>query len=229
LRERIEDEIAMGIIAPGIRLDETELADRFGVSRTPVREALIQLASAGVLELRPRRGAVVPELTPHRLVEMFEVMAELEAMCGRLAARRMSVADHEQLVRAHESCGAALTAENPDDYYHQNEVFHHVIYAGSKNSFLAEQASALHRRLHPYRRLQLRVRNRMRTSNSEHQQIIEAILAGAPELAAESLRTHVLVQGERFSDLMASLHHLDANSDRSPQAARRSDPQWVTS
>src|SRR3954451_2305164 len=106
LREKIEEEVALGFFKPGARLDEAELADRFGVSRTPIREALIQLASMGIVEIRPRRGAVVPKLMPHRLVEMFEVMAELEAMCGRLAARRMSEADHCTLVATHRDCAA---------------------------------------------------------------------------------------------------------------------------
>jgi DNA-binding GntR family transcriptional regulator len=221
LREKIEEEIATGVLLPGTRLDETELARRFDVSRTPVREALIQLASAGIVELRPRRGAIVAELAPHRLIEMFEVMAELEAMCGRLAARRMSDEDHEVLAKALESCQRATEDNDPDAYYHQNEFFHAVIYAGAHNSFLAEQASALHQRLHPYRRLQLRVRDRMRTSFLEHQQIVEAILAGNPELAAESLREHVLIQGERFSDLMASLHRQSRSEESTSILARR--------
>ena len=101
LREAIEESIATGTFAPGMHLEETELAQRFGVSRTPLREALIQLSSMGIVVLRPRRGAVVAEVTPQRLLEMFEVMAELEAMCGRLAARRMSDPDHAVLMRAH--------------------------------------------------------------------------------------------------------------------------------
>ena len=113
------------------------------MSRTPIREALIQLASTGFVEMRPRRGAVIPELAPQRLVEMFELMAELEAMCGRLAARRMSEADHHRLVQAHEACQALSNEHDPDGYYHENQVFHHVIYEASHNSFLAEQASAL--------------------------------------------------------------------------------------
>src|SRR5437763_9442648 len=96
VRELIEEGIATGSFPPGMRLDEMELAARFDVSRTPLREALFQLASVGIVVMQPRRGTVVAELSPHRLVEMFEVMAELEAMCGRLAARRMSAQEHEQ-------------------------------------------------------------------------------------------------------------------------------------
>lgn len=206
LREVLEEEIATGRLPPGTRLDETELSERFKVSRTPIREALIQLASIGIVEARPRRGAIIPQLTPQRLIEMFEVMAELESMCGRLAARRMSELEHQELVRAHEAC--SLVQSNPDDYYYRNEDFHHLICIGSHNSFLAEQASALRRRLRPYRRLQLRVRDRLRNSFSEHQEIVEAILRGDAEQTAELVWKHVLVQGERFTDLMASLNRL---------------------
>jgi DNA-binding GntR family transcriptional regulator len=206
LREILEEEIATGRLPPGSRMDETELSERFKVSRTPVREALMQLASVGIVETRPRRGAIVPQLTPTRMTGMFEVMAELEALCGRLAARRMSGAEHQELLAAHRACMAVRG--NPDDYYYRNEDFHHLIYGGSHNSFLADQASALRRRLRPYRRLQLRVRDRIVSSYAEHEGIVAAIIAGDPELASDLLRKHVLVQGERFTDLMASLSRL---------------------
>lgn len=218
LAERIEEKIVTGAYAPGVRLDETELAAQYGVSRTPVREALIQLASAGLIEMRPRRGAIVAEVGPHRLVEMFEVMAELEAMCGRLAARRITQTEQQALKSAHRACQEARDGNDPDAYYRLNEQFHRTIYAASHNAFLAEQAIGLHRRLRPYRRLQLRVRNRMSASFSEHDGIVEAILAGDGELAAERLRGHVVVQGERFADLVASLSALSGPSgERTPK------------
>ncbi|MCG8359901.1 MAG: GntR family transcriptional regulator, partial [Kiloniellales bacterium] len=82
LRQDLEAEIFAGRLAPGQRLDESKLAARFGVSRTPVREALLQLASIGLVEMRPRQGAVVAAVTIRRLLQMFEVMAELEAFCA---------------------------------------------------------------------------------------------------------------------------------------------------
>lgn len=209
LGESIEERIVTGVYPPGTRLDEQELAAAYGVSRTPIREALIQLESAGLIEIRPRRGAVVPEVGPDRLCEMFEVMAELEAMCGRLAARRIRPEEMQGLQEAHRACEAARAAGDPDRYYQLNEVFHRCIYEASHNRFLAEQATALHRRLRPYRRLQLRVRNRMNSSFSEHTAIVDAILAGEGEVAAERLRGHVTVQGERFADLVATLHQFN--------------------
>src|SRR5947208_16465034 len=80
VRELIEDGIATGSFPPGMRLDEMELAERFNVSRTPLRDALFQLASAGSVAMQPRRGTVVAEVTTHRLVEMFEVKREPQAM-----------------------------------------------------------------------------------------------------------------------------------------------------
>ena len=205
LREALEELIAVGELPPGTHLDETELAARFGVSRTPIREALIQLASEGVIDIRPRRGAIVAQASPARLVEMFEVMAELEAMCARLAARRMTPADHLALAEAHHACEAARDAVDPDAYYYRNETFHRTIYAASRNQFLTEEAERLHRRLRPYRRLQLRVRDRVATSYSEHDAIVRALQAGDAERSAQLAREHVLVQGQRFADLIASL------------------------
>lgn len=212
LGELIEERIVTGVYPPGTRLDEQELASTFGVSRTPVREALIQLASVGLIETKPRRGATVPEVGADRVCEMFEVMAELEAMCGRLAARRISADDQRALEAAHRACEAARDANTPDVYYQLNEVFHQRIYEASHNGFLVEQAVALHRRLRPYRRLQLRVRNRMAASFNEHQAIVEAIAQGDGELAAARLRAHVTVQGERFADLVATLRDFNAGA-----------------
>ena len=212
LREAIEEMIAVGKLPPGHHLDETELAAEFGVSRTPIREALIQLASMGIVVIRPRRGAAVAEIGPQRLVEMFEVMAEFEAMCGRLAARRMSKEEHKTLLASHQACKDARNAQDPDAYFYKNEAFHEQIYAGSHNAFLAEQARALHRRLRPYRRLQLRVRDRVANSYSEHEDVVNAIIAGDGERTVELLRSHIMIQGQRFADLIASLPKLSAEA-----------------
>jgi DNA-binding GntR family transcriptional regulator len=212
LREAIEEMIAVGTLTPGQHLDETELATQFGVSRTPVRETLIQLASMGIVEMRPRRGAIVAELGPAQLVEMFEVMAELESMCGRLAARRMGADEHAALQAAHQACLDASLAQDSDAYFYKNEAFHDAIYVGSHNQFLIAQTRALHRRLRPYRRLQLRVRDRVSNSYHEHDAVVQAIIRGDGEATSELLRSHIMVQGQRFADLMASLSQLKARA-----------------
>ncbi|KAA3518783.1 GntR family transcriptional regulator [Agrobacterium vitis] len=205
LRDEIENAILSHEFAPGLRLDETLLANRFGVSRTPVREALMQLNAIGLIEIRPRRGAVVIDPGPHRIYQMFEVMAELEGLAGSLAARRLDEQSKEAILDAHKRCEISAGAGDSDSYYYDNEAFHKAIYAASRSEFLEEQCNQLHRRLRPYRRLQLRVRNRLSTSFSEHAAIVEALFRGDVEETRRLLGMHVAVQGERFSDLVANM------------------------
>ncbi|PRX33940.1 DNA-binding transcriptional regulator, GntR family [Meinhardsimonia xiamenensis] len=205
IAKEIEERIFDGSYADGERLDEVRLARHFGVSRTPLREALQRLALSGLVELVPRRGAFVRQPGPVELVEMFEVMAELEVVCGRLAARRISEAALAELRDANARCQAAVDACDPDSYYSANARFHQIIYRESGNSFLEAETRALHRRLEPFRRRQLRLRGRMAQSMSEHEAIVEALERGDAEEAAEALRRHVAVQGEKFLNLMLSL------------------------
>lgn len=205
LRDDIENAILSGEYGPGTKLDETLLATRFGVSRTPVREALMQLHAIGLIEQRPRRGAVVIDPGPHRIFEMFEVMGGLEAMAGGLAARRLTAESRRAIAEAHAACERSASAGDSDAYYYDNEAFHNAIYVASGNTFLEEQCVALHRRLRPYRRLQLRVTHRLASSFSEHYGIVEAIFAGDAEAARRRLYEHVSIQGEKFSHLIASL------------------------
>lgn len=205
IAEQLEELIFSGTFCDGDRLDEVRLAEQFGVSRTPLREAFQRLALSGLVELIPRRGAFVRQPGPVALMEMFEVMAELEAVCGRLAARRITEAALEALEAANANCQAAVDAGDADAYYTENERFHRIIYQQSGNSFLEQEAAKLHKRLKPFRRQQLRFRGRMAQSMAEHEQIVRALQQGTAEAAADSLRNHVAVQGEKFHQLMATL------------------------
>ncbi len=201
----LEQEIVTGALAPGERLDEASLASRFNVSRTPVREALNQLASTGLVEVKPRRGAAVAAPGLKELLEMFEVMAKLEGFCGHLAARRMSGEERERLEIAHKACRTCLNEGDLDGYYAANVAFHEAIYTGCHNRFLAEQTRALRNRLAPYRRLQLRRVNRPGESFSEHETVLAAIRAGDAQRADSLLQAHVTVQGGSFADFVANL------------------------
>jgi len=205
LRASLEAEIFSGLLVPGERLDETKLAQRFGVSRTPVREALVQLAASGLVESRPRQGAVVAAIGVQELLHMFEVMAELEAMCARLAARRATPEQQAAIETTHRACQDAARAGDPEAYYDVNRVFHETLYEGANNGYLAETTRALRNRLGAYRRFQLRRPGRIPQSLAEHDAVVAAILAGDPEAAAEAMRGHVAVQGEVFSDLISLL------------------------
>jgi len=208
LRDALENDILNGRRAPGERLDPEALGQEFNVSRTPVREAIHQLVASGLVSVQPKKGTFVAEVGIDRLIEMFEVMAELEGMCGRLAARRLSPEELSELQGALQRCEQAARSGDTDEYYYENEIFHNCIYAASHNAFLADEARQLKMRLKPYRRLQLKVRHRMQSSLDEHRHIVATIEAGDTQAAEDALRAHVLVQGERFSDLVASVKEL---------------------
>lgn len=206
LRDELEQDIVTGVLQPGERLDEQTLAARFGVSRTPIREALMQLASAGLVLLQARRGAFVASLSLREVIERFEVMAALEGACGALAARRLTEAERARLLQAHEACRQQADGGDTDAYYYANERFHQALYAASHNHYLAEQTRQLHDRLKPYRRLQLRALARVAASLAEHQAVVDAVLAGDGERAERVLKDHILIQGDRLSDFIANFN-----------------------
>jgi DNA-binding GntR family transcriptional regulator len=205
IAEELEGLIFSGAFGDGARLDEIRLADRFGVSRTPIREAFAKLALSGLVEAIPRRGVFVRQPGPVELMDMFEVMAEFESICGRLAAARISETALDQLRAANASCQTAVQDGDADGYYRENERFHHIIYRQSGNAFLEAETARLHRRLKPFRRVQLQVRGRLAQSMAEHEAIVQALTDAVPDRAAALLRDHVAVQGEKFHHLMASL------------------------
>lgn len=206
IRQTLEDEIASGEHAPGTRLEELVLAKRFGVSRTPVREALRILSASGLIELKPRKGATVAPLSLERLVEMFEVMAEMEGICGTIAARRMTTSELTVLRHQHFICAEAAQSGDADHYYAENARFHALIYAGCHNEFLIEEVQRLRRRLQPYRRLQLRLKGRIADSFAEHQAIVEALDAGEEDSAGRLLKAHISIQSHRFADWVSGLN-----------------------
>lgn len=201
----VEEQIATGQLKDGEKLDEASLAERFQVSRTPVREALLQLVGSGLATQIPKRGCFVKAPSFREMIEMFEVMSELEGMCARLAARRISDQQLVELKAANTGCEEAIQASDSDLYYHKNVEFHECIYTACGNGFLANETRSLRRRLQSFRRLQLRVRGRMPQSLAEHFEIIEAIEKGDADKADLISRQHVMIQGERFNDLLVHM------------------------
>jgi DNA-binding GntR family transcriptional regulator len=197
LRLQLADEIVRGALRPGTALDETDIARRFSVSRTPVREALRQLVASGLVEARAHRGAVVAQPSIERLTAMFEAMAELEALCAGLAAERMTPAERHRLEAVHEELRVLSHAGNPDRFHEVNERFHNTIYAGSQNWYIAEITLATRVRVQPFRRAQFRNLGRLAKSHAEHDRVVEAILRGDRAGAAAAMRAHIgLVRGE---------------------------------
>lgn len=214
----LEEDILAGRLEPGSRLDEQLLAERFKVSRTPVREALRHLATSGLVEMRRHQGAVVKALTIRELMEMFQVMAELEGLCARLAARRMRSDERQRLHRTHQACRERVDAGDHEGFFSGNNEFHEVIYAGSHNRFLQEETRSLRNRINAYRRYITYQPGRMAASLVEHEAVIGAIERRDGEAAHTLMRGHVNILGEVAADFIAALP-MPAGSDRIDQAA----------
>jgi DNA-binding GntR family transcriptional regulator len=197
LRLQLADDIVRGTLPPGAALDETEIARRFKVSRTPVREALRQLAASGLVDARAHRSAVVARPTIERLTGMFEAMAELEALCASLAAERMLPAERQRLEVIHEELRVLSYTGDPDRFHEVNERFHNAIYTGSQNDYIAEMTLATRVRVQPFRRAQFRNLGRLAKSHAEHDRVVVAIMRGDRVGAAAAMRAHIgLVRGE---------------------------------
>ena len=192
IRNVLTDEIASGSLPAGSALDEQQLADRFNASRTPVREALRQLSVSGLVEMRPRRGVIVTRMTPERVMEMFETMAEIEALCVRFATYRMTPIERSHLMALHRSSEAMVEAGDIDSYDAFNREFHIGIYRATHNSFLVEQAIGIRLRLSAFRRTQLHQDDRLERSREEHDAVMRAIAQGDGDKAARRMRAHML-------------------------------------
>ncbi|MEC4594761.1 MULTISPECIES: GntR family transcriptional regulator [Nitrospirillum] len=219
LARALEDDICAGRALPGMRLDEQVLAQRFGTSRTPVREALKMLAAQGFVEIRPRQGAVVVGLDVRQVLELFEIMAVLEGLCARLAARRMTPAERADLMAVHGECQRLAAAGDPDVYYAMNTRFHEVIYAGSHNRQLEEETRRVRNRLSPYRRNQLHQLGRVAKSVQEHDDVVRALLEGDPDRAENLMRRHIGIQGDGLSDFVSNMSTPQAVSSPPPALA----------
>jgi DNA-binding GntR family transcriptional regulator len=212
IRQHIADDILRGIYPPGMRLDENGLAKRFNLSRTPVREALRQLASAGLVELRPRRGVIVSLPSEAALAEMFEVMGEVEASCARLAAQRMSPAERVRLELTHRRSWEAVRSNDREAYRTLNFEFHDIVYGGAHNEFLATTAAGIRQRIAPFRRAQFAVQDRLAKSFEEHDAVLRAVLNGDAEAASKFMRAHVNVVHAASNDYMHVLERTESNT-----------------
>lgn len=192
LTRQIADDVIHGRLTPGTKLDEVELARRFGTSRTPVREALGQLCAMGLAERVAYRGVIVSHIAADRLADMFVVMAELEASAARLAALHMTPGERQALEALHLASRDLVRRGNREAYALHNTEFHSTLYAGSHNSYLEELLISTRKRLNPFRRAQFNLLGRLASSHGEHEQVVQAILRGDADAAALAMRGHVL-------------------------------------
>jgi len=186
----LAEQIINGEFGPGDKLEEQALAERFNASRTPVREALRELAARGLVNLVPRRGGVVASIGIEELADMLEAEAELEALCARMAAQRMSMLEKKQLEALHLDATAVAGSGDEVGYLAANKRFHDLICAGTHNTTLAQTVRHLRDRLAPFRQTQSGVERRFEVSHGEHQAIVSAILAGDADAAGAAMLGH---------------------------------------
>ncbi len=205
LAAEITASVLSGEFRPGFRLDEKMLADRYAVSRTPVREALRRLASTGLIEIQPRRGATVTRATSAQIEMLFGAMAEIEATCARLSALSMTPLERRRLDSFHNSMHTFVEQEDSEAFAAANLTFHTQIYVGAHNAIIADYASGLRRRLAPFRRAQFRTRGRLPHSHEEHRKVVDAILAGNAADAHATMFQHMSLVEESFERLAESI------------------------
>lgn len=204
LHRELEQAILRGELKPGDRLDEQEIAQRFGVSRTPVREAFRLLGANDLVDLRSRQGVVVRKIGVNTLLEMFQVMAELEGLCARLASRRMLPEQEIEMRAAHERLKTSADGTDVDEFNALNIAFHRIIHDGARNVYLAQETRQLRNRVAPFLRRVTYKPHRFQTTITEHQAIIDAICAHDAEKAHSAMRVHVNLLGDDLTDFIAA-------------------------
>lgn len=197
----LTDDIVCRRRLPGESIDEATVAECFGASRTPVREALRQLAASGLVELRPHRAPIVALIDDDRIAAMFDVMAELEALCAARACVAMTSSQRAAFERHHRAMAVAVRNGDASAYRAGNVEFHQMIYEGAANTYLAEVAHSTRVRLAPYRGAQLEAPERIARSYAEHEGIVLAILRGERDLVVTLMRRHLSLTREALAAL----------------------------
>lgn len=179
-----------GVYKPGDRLVESELADRFGVSRTPIREALQRLETQSLLE-RDGRSLIVASLDHNQMAELYIVRRELEGLAASLAAKH-ATPEEVQLLRSMVEADRALM-DDPVALSRANRRFHQQIHLASHNLFLVQQLDLVHRTMALMATTSLAAEGRSQIAMEEHDAIVTAIEAGDEQAAGAALREHISV------------------------------------
>ena len=210
VRAEIENRIVNGSLPPGAALDEAQLSEAFSVSRTPVREALLQLSALGFIRVVPRSGIYVVQLSEPELTALLEVLAYAEGLCASLVAQRISAEALAELMQLHTD--AKLSVDNSDmvGFAAYNKAFHESLYINCGNVYLAKQIVLTRKRTNAYRLAPACVVERMQLSYQQHGELLSAI-ASKDEAAARRLATeHSMSTNQDISELVSSSPQLVA-------------------
>ncbi len=193
VQQKIASDISHGQLPPGMRLEEEELARRYNVSRTPVREALRQLSVLGIVDTRHRQGVVVAARSVEHYRNLLEVVADLEASSARYAAQRMTQSERVKLDELHQQMANIIGPAAAARFDKSNSLLHRLVHEGAHNDILANGIVQMRMRTLPYTRLEfISERRRMEKSHMEHDAIVHAILQREPEAAYHAMRIHVI-------------------------------------
>lgn len=211
---QLKEAIQSGSLAPGTRVREAEIAERFGISRTPAREALRRLESKGLISIVPHQGAVISSLDHQQTMELYDLREILEGSAAAFAARHASVAEIEELAELVAS--EPPFADQPERLANLNRVFHATLYRAAHNRFLERALLGLRDSMALLGGTSLRASGRYETAHAEHQTIIEALNNRDENRAETAARAHI--RNAQRARLKLIREKMIANSGHGPPA-----------
>jgi DNA-binding GntR family transcriptional regulator len=199
--ERLRQRIFAHELTPGDWIDEQKLAEQYGISRTPLREALKVLAAEGLVDLKPRRGCYVTEISRQDIDDIFPLMAMLEGRCAFIAVQLAKPADIRDLKAIHEKLELAAKDSRIDAFFEANQEFHRRIQELTNNRWLLSVIQDLRKVLKLSRLHSLSLEGRLQQSLEEHRVIMAAFEAGDAEKAEKSMHDHLLYGREALAKM----------------------------
>ena len=191
IRLYVEEAISKGDLLPGDPIDEVALSERFEVSKTPIREAMIKLQAHGWVSNLPRGGSTVAKMNLQQLLSLWELLAELEAVAVRLACERMTEEDRDSLFALHEKSRDVAASEDLKGWQAINLQFHELIYQSARNPFLRQEVLRIRFRTGVYRRHAFGALGRLQASFDQHDQVVQALKARDADAAVLCMRDHM--------------------------------------
>jgi DNA-binding GntR family transcriptional regulator len=207
IRTEIENAIKEGALLPGDPIDEVALAAQYEVSRTPVREALIQLQAQGMVAALPRGGMIVAKMDLQQLLSLWELLAEVEGIAVRLACQRITPEEVDALLAHHRASAAVVEAEDVAGWQESNLRFHELIYRAARNPFLRQEVLRMRTRTGYYRKHAFAALGQIRLSFEQHARVIEAIQRRDAAAAADAMVAHMRPahDAQGFTDVIVHL------------------------
>jgi DNA-binding GntR family transcriptional regulator len=207
IREEIETSIKNGTLLPGDAINEAELASQYGVSRTPIREAMIQLQAQGILTSLPRGGMLVAKMDLQQLLSLWELLAELEGVAARLACQRMRPDELEAVISHHEQARQIVERDDMAAWQQSNLRFHELIYRATRNPYLRQEVLRMRTRTGFYRRHAFAAIGKIKASYEQHSQLVDAFKKADPEAACFAMLAHMrpAQNAEALTDFIVNL------------------------